>query len=129
VLDGEAVTIVVRKADAAIGTLARGPYGWLAVVALVAVVLMLRDPRRMRAEGVLDAFERWPLLRPTIWSCVTVAVVGFAVNDSGIIIPALVLTVGIPLVVAAVADSRLRSSQEVAEPPPYEPVSAGGARG
>jgi hypothetical protein len=128
VMDGEAVTIVVRKADAAIGTLARGPYGWLAVVALVAVVLMLRDPRRMRAEGVLDAFERWPLLRPTIWSCVTVAVVGFAVNDSGIIIPALVLTVGIPLVVAAVADSRLRSSQEAAEPPPYEPISAGGAR-
>jgi hypothetical protein len=129
VVDGEAVAIVVRKADAAISTLARGPYGWLAVVALVAVVLVLRDPRRMRAEGVLDAFARWPLLRPTIWSCVTVAIVGFAVNDSGIIIPALVLTVGIPLVVAAVAESRLRSSREAAEPPPYEPVSAGGARG
>ena len=127
VVDGEAFTIVVRKADAAIGTLSRGPYGWLAVAALVAVVLMMRNPRRMRAEGVLDAFERWPLLRPTIWSCVTVAVVGFAVNDSGIIIPALVLTVGIPLVVAAVADARLRSTGGPSSPPAGEPVSVGGA--
>lgn len=102
VIDGDAVTIVLRKGGASLSTLDR-PYGLLAVVALVLLVLLLRRPGSLGLRALPVTYEVWPVLQPTIWALVTVAVVGFAVNDSGVIIPALVLTQGIPLVVAALA--------------------------
>ena len=104
VLDGEAWEIVYRKARNSLRTLVgRPPYGWLVPLSYAVIIAMVRRPERMRVPGLVDAFAAWPLLRPLIWTGLLTGVVGFAVNDSGVIVPALMLTIGIPLVVAAVS--------------------------
>ncbi len=104
VIDGEAWEIVYRKARNSLRTLAgRPPYGWLVPLSYAVIIAMVRRPERMRVPGLVDAFASWPLLRPLIWTGLVTGVVGFAVNDSGVIVPALMLTIGIPLVVAAVS--------------------------
>ena len=103
-LDGEAWEVVLRKARNSLRTLiGRPPYGWLVPLTYAVIIAMLRRPARMHVPGLIDAFAAWPLLRPLIWTGLLTGVVGFAVNDSGVIVPALMLTIGIPLVVAAVS--------------------------
>jgi hypothetical protein len=109
VLDGDAWPVVWRKAQGSIGTLQRSPYyGWLVPVAYGVIIWLVRSPG---ASGVQAAVARWPVLRPLIWAGLVTGAAGFAVNDSGIIVPGLLLTVGIPLVVSAIADAQLRESR------------------
>lgn len=104
VLSGDAWTVVGRKARASIGTLQRSPYyGWLVPVAYAAIGWLIRPGR---SGGMADAVERWSVLRHLIWAGLLTGAVGFAVNDSGIIVPAILLTVGIPLLVSAIAAAR-----------------------
>jgi hypothetical protein len=105
VVDGDAWPVLWRKAQASIGTLQRSPYyGWLVPVAYGVIIWLVRAPG---VSGIRTAVARWPLLRPLIWAGLVTGAAGFAVNDSGIIVPGLLLTVGIPLVVSAVADAQL----------------------
>lgn len=100
-LDGDALTVVLRKARASLGTLQRSPYyGWLVPVAYVAIAWVVRSGR---LDGFRTAVSRWSILPWLIWSGLLVGAVGFVANDSGIIVPAILLTIGIPLVVTAVA--------------------------
>lgn len=101
VLSGDAWTVVTRKAAASFGTLQRSPYyGWLVPVAYGVIIWLVRPP----GDGAVpDAVQRWPVMRHLIWAGLLTGAVGFAVNDSGIIVPALLLTMGIPLLVSAVA--------------------------
>jgi hypothetical protein len=116
VLDGDAWPVVWRKAQASIGTLQRSPYyGWLVPVAYGVIIWLVRSPG---VSGVQAAVARWPVLRPLIWAGLVTGAAGFAVNDSGIIVPGLLLTVGIPLVVSAIADAQLRESR------PGQPLAA-----
>jgi hypothetical protein len=108
-LDGDAWPVVWRKAQASIGTLQRSPYyGWLVPVAYGVIIWLVRAPG---VSGVQAAVTRWPVLRPLIWAGLVTGAVGFAVNDSGIIVPGLLLTVGIPLVVSAIADAQLQDGR------------------
>jgi hypothetical protein len=112
-LDGHVVTIVSRKARASLGTLQRSPYyGWLVPIAYIATGWLVRGAG---VGGMRDLHERWPLLRYAIWAGLLTGAVGFATNDSGIIIPAMLLTTGIPLVVSAVAHARRIAGE------PHEP--------
>lgn len=107
VLSGEAWTVIVRKATASIGTLQRSPYyGWLVPVAYAFVIWLVRA---RRPQGIRDAVDRWSVLPYLVWAGLLTGAVGFAVNDSGIIVPALLLTVGIPLLVSAIAAARYQS--------------------
>ena len=116
VLDGDAWTVVWRKARASIGTLQRSPYyGWLVPVAYGVIIWAVRTPG---VAGVRQAVDRWPVLRHLIWAGLVTGAAGFALNDSGIIVPALLLTIGIPLVVSAVAHA-----QGSAAPPVVAPVA------
>ena len=113
-LDGQAWTVASRKARASLGTLQRSPYyGWLVPIAYIVIVWLVRGAG---VGGMRDLHQRWPVLRYAIWASLLTGAIGFATNDSGIIIPALLLTTGIPLVVSAVAHAR-RSSGEPPEPP------------
>jgi hypothetical protein len=103
IIDGEAWSVVWRKGLNALGTFDRPFYGWLVPLAYVVIIAMVRDPVRMHVPGLAEVMRQWPLLRPLIWAGLVTGAVGFAANDSGVIVPALMLTVGIPLVVAAVA--------------------------
>ena len=101
VLDGEALNVAIRKARASLGTLQRAPYyGWLVPFAYVVISLLVRG---QGVAGVRDLYGRWPLVRYAIWAGLLTGAVGFATNDSGIIIPAMLLTTGIPLIVTALA--------------------------
>jgi hypothetical protein len=126
VLDGDAWPVIWRKAQASIGTLQRSPYyGWLVPVAYGVIIWLVRAPG---VGGVQAAVARWPLLRPLIWAGLVTGAAGFAVNDSGIIVPGLLLTVGIPLVVSAIADAQLAESRpeplSVAPAPARRPATA-----
>lgn len=97
-LDGEAGDIVQRKIDATIATLTRGPGGVVVPVVLLAVAYLLARPQRFRSFH--DATVRVPILRPELIAMYVTAVLGFAVNDSGIQVSAVCLVVATPLVAA-----------------------------
>lgn len=101
VLSGDALTVIMRKAEASLGTLERWPiYGWLVPLACLIILWLTRPDGE---EAVTRTVHHWSLFRYLVWSALLTAVAGFAVNDSGIIVPGLLLTVGVPLGVAAVA--------------------------
>lgn len=109
VLDGDALPVVVRKAEMSIGTVTGGgPLAWLAIVILVLAAAITLRPRRFKATALADAYEAWPALRPTLHALVVLGVVGFAVNDSGLIVPAVVFATALPLVVVAMAGRSVR---------------------
>lgn len=113
-VDGQALTIITRKARASLGTLQRSPYyGWLVPIAYLVIAWLVRGPG---VGAMRDLHERWSVLRYAIWASLLTGAVGFATNDSGIIIPALLLTTGIPLVVSAVAHARRLAGEPPAQP-------------
>lgn len=101
VLSGDALTVILRKGEASLGTLERWPiYGWLVPLAYL-LILWLTRPDGETAVG--RTVRAWSLFRHLVWAALLTGAAGFAVNDSGIIVPTLLLTVGVPLGVAAVA--------------------------
>ncbi len=119
-IDGQALSVATRKVRASLGTLQRSPYyGWLVPIAYLIIARLVRGPG---VGAMRDLHRRWPVLRYAIWASLLTGAVGFATNDSGIIIPALLLTTGIPLVVSAVAHAR-----RLAGEPPAQPAHAGRA--
>ncbi|WP_454041840.1 hypothetical protein [Cellulosimicrobium sp. Marseille-Q8652] len=98
VVDGGALEVVWRKALGAWATVAN-PVGAVAAVLVVLLALAVLRPDRARLPEVARAYETWPLLRPLVVSLVVVAGVGSFLNDSGVIIGAMVLVVGAAMVV------------------------------
>jgi hypothetical protein len=124
VLDGETLRVIVRKAKASLGTLQRAPhYGTLVPLAYAVIGWLSRGSG---IAGMRSAYTRWPLLRYAIWAGLLTGAVAFAVNDSGIIIPALLLTLGVPLAVSAVAHAQVAEAEPPGSPALVQhPVTAG----
>ncbi|MET0628534.1 MAG: hypothetical protein ABW033_08760 [Acidimicrobiia bacterium] len=81
---------IVRKVDANLETWSTSEWRWvlaIAVVFLVYVAFLERD----RVRQVLDAF---PEMRAAFVGLVVLATLGYAFNDSGVIIPAVTLSIG-----------------------------------
>lgn len=78
------------------------------------VLLVLHRPGRAGASGLELAYERAPMLRAGLSGAFVTALVGGAVNDSGVAVPALALAVAVPLALAATAFA-LRNRED-AEP-------------
>jgi hypothetical protein len=96
VLHGGAWTVVRRKALADFALLTHSFLTLLVPLLVVAAALLIRRP-----PGVLRlAFERVEVLRPTLVAVMAMAVVAAVVNDSGAAIPALVVLVVLPAVMA-----------------------------
>ena len=92
---GGALTTIQRKASAAVGTL--GFTRWTYVIPLSAAVLALL---LYKPSGVLrDVIPKHPVLRAGLVGALAHGIVGFATNDSGVVIPALVLVHAVPLLV------------------------------
>ncbi|WP_129669706.1 hypothetical protein [Phytoactinopolyspora endophytica] len=100
-VSGEAWTVVWRKFDASLGTLERLPYYAWTVPFAYALILWVTT--RPASEGLRETIRQWPTMTYVAWSALMAGAAGFAANDSGIIIPALLLTAGIPLIVSAIA--------------------------
>jgi hypothetical protein len=101
VLDGEAVSTVLRKALYALGSVTGGPAVWVTVLVLVLVGLALYGPaawrRRLTPAWFEHAQERWEFLRPALVAMWVMAVLGSLVNDFGLRIAMIALIPAVPL--------------------------------
>ncbi|MGW9351934.1 hypothetical protein SAMN05421803_12210 [Nocardiopsis flavescens] len=101
VVNGEAGTVVARKLGAMLGTFGNWQLTLLAACALVFLFAVLNRPTNWRIGALQRAYEYAPTLRAGLTGSLVTALVGFAVNDSGVAIPAIALTVAVPLTLSA----------------------------
>jgi hypothetical protein len=95
-LHGDGGLVIRRKLRGNLSILTSSFWSLLLVALLVAVgVLAWR-----RRAALVTALEHRPTTKAFLAGFVTVAVLGFALNDSGIAVPAVMLTVGVPWSVA-----------------------------
>jgi len=125
VIDGDAGAVLTRKIEANLSSLHNHPE--LLVLVLVAAVLLTAivvRPDRLGVRALTQAYAEEPALKPGLVACLVTALLGFAVNDSGVIVPAVALAVAAPLGVAvwAAAASTPRSRRSAAQPPPPAPA-------
>ncbi|MGO1582012.1 MAG: hypothetical protein ACTHXO_02205 [Actinomycetaceae bacterium] len=122
VLDGGAFDVIWRKLGRNLEILVSSPFTVLAAVGAIVVVVLVARPLR-RPETAVTSDYGWlvrmpsggadaegsPLralpdaavvLRPATIALLVLWVIGFAVNDSGIVIPALGVALAVPLVLA-----------------------------
>jgi hypothetical protein len=120
VIDGQALTVVGRKFGAMVGvTVGNWSLTLLSLVALAFLFLVLDRPSRWGASALGQAYALAPPLRAGLFGALTCAFVGFLINDSGIAIPAMALTVAVPLALAAsVRALRLASGTTPTTPDP-----------
>ena len=101
VVDGEAVSTVLRKALYALNSITGGPAVWVTVLVLVVVGLALFGPpawrRRLSPAWFGHAQERWEFLRPALVAMWVMAVLGSLVNDFGLRIAMIALIPAVPL--------------------------------
>ncbi|MGH2759983.1 MAG: hypothetical protein ACRDKJ_10540, partial [Actinomycetota bacterium] len=104
IVDGdlsELGVIVLRKGAAALKSLTVTRWTYFIPVGLAVLALLLIRPR-----GVLrDVLPERRLLRAGLWGALVAGVLGFAVNDSGISIPALALAFAVPFLVLVAVDA------------------------
>ncbi|MFI6790834.1 hypothetical protein ACIBG4_26250 [Nonomuraea sp. NPDC050383] len=124
IIDGQAWTVVGRKFGAMIGvTVGNWSLTLLSVVALAFLFLVLDRPSRWGASALGQAYALAPALRAGLFGALTCAFIGFLINDSGIAIPAMALTVAVPLSLAASVRA-LRISGPTTPGPPSEPAAS-----
>lgn len=107
-LDGQAWTVVSRKAEANLNILLGSPLAWTLAAAAVAALWLLRPGGLLRTTpdgrrpGGLPARDV-AVLRAALLGVALSLVVATAVNDSGVAIPATAATLLVPLLVWLVA--------------------------
>jgi hypothetical protein len=123
IIDGQAATVVWRKFSAMIGvTVGNWSLTLLSVVALAFLFLVLDRPSRWGASALGMAYRLAPPFRAGLFGALTSAFIGFLINDSGIAIPAMALTVAVPLTLAACVRA-LQLSRPTTPDPPSEPAA------
>lgn len=118
VINGEAVTILARKLASMLETLGNWQLTLLAGCALVFLFLVLKRPTRWRIGALQRAYEYAPTLRAGLTGSLVTALVGFAANDSGIAIPAIALTVMVPLTLSACVWALQQEDEEIRKTTP-----------
>lgn len=121
VVDGGLWDVVLRKLSVHLRVLTYWRYVVLAVGGALVTALVLVGPKPGKGTGLLRGRspfiglrEAVPLVGPTVWAVAVTLGIGFAINDSGIIIPATGMAFAVPCLVAAAAQRRLEHPDEVA---------------
>jgi hypothetical protein len=94
--DGTASTVVGRKAEANLTLLVNSPLTLLVLGALLLLGVCLLRP----VGGLRRVFALYPGVRAGFAGTAVAALLGFAVNDSGIAVPAFAAAVAVPLAIA-----------------------------
>ncbi len=94
--DGTAGAVLRRKAEANLSLLVDSQLTLLVIAVLVFIPLVLMR----RSGGLRRVFGLYPTVRAAMGAVLIVAAIGFAVNDSGIAVPAFVAALAVPLTVA-----------------------------
>ncbi|WP_246643585.1 hypothetical protein [Nonomuraea ceibae] len=129
IIDGQALTVVARKFGAMVGvTVGNWSLTLLSLVALAFLFLVLNRPSRWGASALGQAYALAPTLRAGLFGALTCALIGFLMNDSGIAIPAMALTVAVPLTLAACVRALQLAAPTTAGPPsgPAAPTASPG---
>lgn len=96
VLDGDAGTVLERKAAANLGLLTSSVLTLLVPLLVVFVAQVVLRPRGPMAAS----FRQAPAWRHGLVAVLVLSLVGFAVNDSGVAVPALALCVAVPAAIS-----------------------------
>ena len=103
--DGETLR---RKWDADVALLTRNAATLLVPpVAAGFSVLLARAGKVAGTAGFARALRRLPLLRAGLWACVVAAGLGLVANDSGVVVPAVMMLLAVPAGVLAATDGVL----------------------
>jgi hypothetical protein len=137
-LDGQAWTVVSRKAEANVAILLGSSLAWMLLVALVAAGWLLRPGGLLRSRPGRPAAglpaDDVRVLRGGLTAVALSLTVGALVNDSGVALPATAATLLVPLLVALVAGAPdgpagpAAADVEVAHGPPGPDPADGDAR-
>jgi hypothetical protein len=144
VLDGGAWQVVERKLAQNVNVLVGSELTLLAVAGLVLVILVLGRPLRKAVVAPDGGSYGWlsaraplkrlgtdsPMLRPGLIALAATMAIGFALNDSGILIPALGGALVVPLLASVSANwlIHLRPGPEASGPAGPTPSAVGGGR-
>ncbi len=102
IIDGTAGDIVTRKAEQNLEILrSNAPLTLLVPAALLFVAYVLARPTSWGSRALQRSYDNAPTLRPGLVALFLMLAIGFAVNDSGVAIPAVGATLAIPLIVSA----------------------------
>lgn len=107
VVDGELVDIVGRKLGNNVDILFSSVLGLLVPVAALFIAFVLLRPFEQTASVLKRAFSEAPLLRPALVGWLVLMVVGFALNDSGVAIPAVGIMLTVPFLITVSAQMML----------------------
>jgi hypothetical protein len=121
VLDGDGGHVIAHKAGANLGLLRDAPI--IVVVALPLLVLVVTAvvrPEALQLHALARAQQEDPALRALLISALTTGLLGFATNDSGVIVPATALITGGPLI-ATIWSQRWAAATEPPAAPPVPP--------
>lgn len=137
-IDGTADDIVIRKAQQNYDILTGNmPLTLLVPVALVFVIYLIARPTSWGSRAMQRSYDAAPTLRPGLVALLVCLTIGFAVNDSGVAIPAVGATLAVPLIVSVSLTHLLDEAREQAptraerrrrRPRPTDPEPATGRR-
>jgi hypothetical protein len=117
VLDGDGGHVIADKAAANLSLLRVPIIVAVALPLLLVVLLALVRPQTLRLHALARAQQDDPALRALLIAALTTALLGFACNDSGVIVPAVALFTGGPLIATIWAQDWLREESAAAPPP------------
>lgn len=117
-LNGQGTPVVARKITAMVQSFSNPYLTPIMIAAALFLVLALLRPWRPATAPLRQVYADAPFLRSGLIGVIITLVLGAVVNDSGVSIPAIGLTVAVPLALAASAQTlRLNSrAQERTEP-------------
>jgi hypothetical protein len=122
-------TVVVRKAGQNLDTIGNSVWLWMIVMVVLFVAYLVVRERAL----VLAIFDRVPELRAAAIGFAILAVLGYALNDSGVAVPGMMLGIANAVLVCLLAwiVPRTRSAPSTTETPEpvapvREPVHTGG---
>ncbi|UNX55142.1 hypothetical protein MF406_02305 [Georgenia sp. TF02-10] len=132
VLDGGLWSVVGRKLGQNLANLFGSPLTFLAIGGIVLVVVLLSRPLRDAARGQDGGAYGWlvgdgavgridraaMLLTPLLVALGVTLGIGFVLNDSGIVIPAIGISVAVPLLISVVTGWLLGRQDPAAPGPP-----------
>jgi hypothetical protein len=110
VLDGELGDVLARKLANNLDILVNSALAASVLLVLIVLAALLLRPFDRSTSVLHRAFAEAPLLGPALTGWLTVMVVGFAVNDSGVAIPAVGMMLTVPFLI--VISVKLLSRQE-----------------
>lgn len=97
---GGAGDIVIRKLEQNISILFSSTLTLLVPIALAFVIYVLARPTSWGSQSLRRSYEACPTLRPGLIALLITLTIGFAINDSGVAIPANGAIIAVPLIIA-----------------------------